>query len=105
VSFLNRANWPPPQLTLDDLTAVAIYFNPELDLARAQLRTAQAAILTARGRPNPSLSTGAGWESTPESALAFHFDTAFTLETAGKRRWRILEAEKLAAASGGSVEL
>lgn len=103
VSFLNRANWPPPKLRLDDLTAVAIYFNPELDLARAQLRTAQAAILTARGRPNPSLSTGAGWESTPESAVAFHFDSAFTLETAGKRRWRILEAEKLAEAARVTV--
>jgi outer membrane protein TolC len=103
VSFLNRANWPPPKLTLDDLTAVAIYFNPELDLARAQLRTAQAAILTAKGRPSPSLSTGVGWENSPESALAFHFDTALTFETAGKRGWRILAAEKVAEAAWVAV--
>jgi outer membrane protein TolC len=98
-SFLNRANWPPPKLSLEDLTAVAFYFNPELDLARAQLRAAQAGILTAKGRTNPSFSTGAGWENTPESALAFHFDTTLTIETAGKRRWRILEAEKLSEAA------
>ncbi len=103
VSFLHRPNWPPAKLTLDDLAAVAIYFHAELDLARAQLRSAQAGIVTARERPNPSLSAGAGWENASESALAFHFDTTFTLETAGKRRWRILEAEEAAEAARASL--
>lgn len=102
-SFLKRADWPPQKLTLDDLAAVAIYFNPDLDLARAQMRTAQAAILTAKGRPNPPLSSGGGWTNAPESSLAFHFDTTITLETAGKRGWRILEAEKLAEAARVAV--
>lgn len=101
--FLDRADWPPPRLTLDDLSAAALYFNPDLDTARAQLRTARAAILTAKGRPNPSFATGGGWESTPESALAFYFDSTLTLETAGKRRWRILEAEKRAEAARVAV--
>src|SRR5437660_8846101 len=61
-SFLNRADWPPAKLTLNDLSALAIYFNADLDVARTQLRTAQAATLTARARPNPSLSSGGGWE-------------------------------------------
>jgi outer membrane protein TolC len=76
-----------------------MYFSPELDVARAQFRTAQAAILTAKARPNPSLSVGGGWTNAPESPLVFHFDPAFTLETAGKRGWRILEAEKTAEAA------
>ena len=37
-SFLKRADWPPPQLGLNDLTAVAFYFNADLDVARAQFR-------------------------------------------------------------------
>jgi hypothetical protein len=53
VSFLNRANWPPPKLALEELAAVAIYFNPDLDLARAQLHTAQAAILSGKRAPQP----------------------------------------------------
>ncbi len=102
-AFLKRTDWPPAKLGLADLTSVALYFNPDLDLARSQLRTSRAAIVTAKGRPNPSLSSGAGWESGPESPLAFHFDPAITLETAGKRGWRILEAEKLAEAARVSV--
>jgi outer membrane protein TolC len=81
---------------MNDLAAVALYFNADLDVARAQLRTAQAAVLTAKARPNPSLSAGAGWSNSPESPLVFHFDPAFKVETAGKRGWRTLEAQKLA---------
>jgi outer membrane protein TolC len=95
-SFVNRVDWPPSKLSLNDLASAAMYFNPELDVARAQFRTAQATILTAKGRSNPSLSVGGGWTSAPESPLVFHFDPAVTLETAGKRGWRILEAQKTA---------
>jgi len=98
-SFLNRADWPPPKLGLNDLTAVAFYFNADLDVARAQVRAAEAGILTARARPNPSISVGGGWTNSPESPLVFHFDPAITLETAGKRGWRILESEELAEAA------
>ncbi len=88
---------------MNDLAAVALYFNADLDVARAQFRTAQAAVLTAKARPNPSLSAGAGWSNSPESPLVFHFDPAFTVETAGKRGWRILEAQKLAEATRVAV--
>jgi outer membrane protein TolC len=88
---------------LNDLAAVALYFNSDLDVARAQLRTAQAAVITARARPNPSLSVGGGWTNAPESPLVFHFDPAFTVETAGKRAWRTLEAQKLAEAARVAV--
>ena len=104
VAFLKRTDWPPARLGLNDLSAVALYFNSDLDLARAQLRTAQAAIMTAEGRPNPSLSVGGGYESSPESPLLFSFSPAFTLITAGKRGWRILEAEKAAEAARLGLE-
>jgi outer membrane protein TolC len=63
------------------------------------LRTAQATILTAKARSNPSLSVGGGWSNSPESPVVFHFDPAVTMETAGKRGWRILESEKLMEAA------
>jgi outer membrane protein TolC len=102
-TFLKRADWPPARLSLNDLAAVALYFNSDLDVARAQLRTAQAAVITARARPNPSLSVGGGWTNAPESPLVFHFDPAFTVETAGKRAWRTLEAQILAEAARVAV--
>src|SRR5260370_31122208 len=55
-TFLKRADWPPARLSLNDLAAVALYFNSDLHVTRAQLRTAQAAVITARARPNPSRS-------------------------------------------------
>ena len=103
-SFVNQANWPPARLGLNDLAAVALYFNPDLDVARAQLRTAQAAIVTAKARTNPGLSVGAGYESDPESHLLFNFFPSFTVITAGKRAWRTLEAEKLADAARVAVD-
>ena len=103
-AFLKRAEWPPERLKLNDLDAIALYFNADLDLARAQLRTAQAVVVTAKARPNPSLSAGAGWTNSPESPLVFHFDPAFTVQTAGKRGWRMLEAQKLAEAARVAVD-
>ncbi len=64
------------------------------------MRTAEAAVITARGRPNPSVAAGAGWTNAPESPLVFHFEPALTLETAGKRAHRILQAQKVAEAAG-----
>jgi cobalt-zinc-cadmium efflux system outer membrane protein len=104
LAFLHKTDWPPEKLGLRDLEAVALYYQPELDVARAQLRTAQAAVVTAKARPNPSLSTGGGWTNSPESALVFHFDPAFTVETAGKRGWRILESQKVAEAARVAVD-
>src|SRR5579859_6042295 len=77
-SFLKRDDWPPAQVGLNDLGAIALYYNSDLDLARAKFRTAQAAVITAKARPNPSLSVGGGYESSPESPLLFNFDPAFT---------------------------
>jgi len=93
------SEWPPASLDLPLVTALAFYYNPELDVARARVETAEAAVVTAGGRLNPSLNTGGGYSNNPESALVFHFDMAFTLETAAKRALRILQAQKLAEAA------
>jgi cobalt-zinc-cadmium efflux system outer membrane protein len=103
-AFLKRPDWPPAKLQLRDLYAVALYFSPDLDIARAHLRTTQAAIVTANTRPNPTVSIGSGWTNAPESPIVFHFDSTFIVETGGKRAVRTLEAGKLAEAARVDVD-
>jgi outer membrane protein TolC len=92
-------SWPPSTFGLDALTLVALYFNPELNVARAHLATMEAAVISARQRINPSLSGSGGYNKTPESVTTYDVSPTFTIETAGRRGYRILEAEKLAEAA------
>jgi cobalt-zinc-cadmium efflux system outer membrane protein len=90
------STWPPASWDVDSLTLVAYYFSPRVAAARARYEASRAAVLTAKGRPNPALSLGGGWTNSPESPVVFQFDPAITLETAGKRGLRILAAERQA---------
>lgn len=84
-------SWNPAALTL-----TAIYYNPDLRVARATLKNAEAAVITAGARPNPNFHIGPGYSSSPESPL--FFESAFNLpfETAGKRGYQILQATRQA---------
>src|SRR5580700_12322477 len=46
----------PPEWDLQTLSLAALYFNPELDAARARIAESQAALVTAAARPNPTFS-------------------------------------------------
>jgi len=61
------ANWPLPQWGLRELTLAAFNFNPALQVARARVSEAEAAIVTAGARPNPGVSADVGGETAPES--------------------------------------
>ena len=50
------ADWPLQTWNLDLLTLVAFYNSPELDVSRARWSAADAAVVTAGMRPNPSLN-------------------------------------------------
>lgn len=82
-----RAVWTPRALGM-----AAVFFNPELDTARAGLRVRRAAVLTARQRPQPGVN-GSTNLSGASGAVAAGFAQAltatFTIETAGKRGARI----------------
>uniref|UniRef100_UPI0038991B88 TolC family protein n=1 Tax=Methylobacillus arboreus TaxID=755170 RepID=UPI0038991B88 len=67
----------------------ALYFHPDLDVARAQLSRAMAAIATAGQRPNPSGSLGAGRRTEPEVPEVYSLSFSIPIETAGKRQARI----------------
>ncbi|HVU32674.1 MAG TPA: TolC family protein [Opitutaceae bacterium] len=91
--------WPVATWDADDLTLAAIYYQPGLAVARAQWEVAQAGTRTAAERPNPSVSASATYDTTtpPPWIPAVSFDVP--IETAGKRGYRMAQAEALAAAA------
>ncbi|MFP5207340.1 MAG: TolC family protein [Acidobacteriota bacterium] len=92
-------SWPLATWDLHELTLAAYYFNPQMDVARANAAVAAAAIQTAAMKPNPSVSIGPGYESAPESPYLFAFDFSLPIETAGKRGYRIAAATHMSEAS------
>lgn len=91
--------WPRETWDLESLTLAAFYFSPELDIARANVAEADAAITTAAMKPNPAVRFGPGFESAPESPFLMGFDFTLPIETAGKRGYRIAMATHLNVAS------
>jgi outer membrane protein TolC len=95
--------WPPAAWDLKSLTLAALYYHPDMDIARAQWGIARGGRITAGERPNPILNPAIGYNTTspgsevtpwiPEVALEL------TIETAGKRGIRIAEARHLAEAA------
>lgn len=97
--------WPPhrepPGWTLPLLTLAAYYYHPSLGVARANWAEAQAAVVTAGGRPNPTLTLSPGYNFNAASGVTpwmpgVAFD--LPLETMGKRALRVLRAQQSAEA-------
>jgi outer membrane protein TolC len=91
-------NWPPAKWDLNSLTLAAFYFHPDLAVARAQWRVAEAGVKTAGGRPNPTVSAGPGYNFSAAAGINpwMPFGSVdLPIETAGKRGKRIAEAEKI----------
>jgi cobalt-zinc-cadmium efflux system outer membrane protein len=101
-SRLGQNEWPPAW-DLRSLTLVAIYYHPDMDVARAQWGVAQAGRRTAGEIPNPALSLLMGYNSTtpaPEvNPWIPEADLDIPVETAGKRGYRIVQARHLAEAA------
>jgi outer membrane protein, heavy metal efflux system len=91
--------WPPSRLTLPLLVLIAEYGSPDLRAARAQVNFAKTAILTARQRINPSFAGDGGYSRQPGAPATYSASLDFTIETAGKRGYRILEAQQAAASA------
>ncbi len=80
----------------DALAAAAYRFNPELKLALARRKVAEAAVVTAGGRPNPTLSVSPNYNVNAASGISPWAPAAtldIPIETAGKRDDRIARAE------------
>lgn len=93
ITALPKTNWDLPELTL-----VAFYFHPSLEVARAQWLVATAGLKTAGARPNPSVTVTPGYDSgIPGNYSPWLVPVSFDvpIETAGKRGKRLAEAEKI----------
>ncbi len=93
------AAWPPSDWNLADLTVAAFYFNPAVRVAKARVAEAEAAVVTAGTRPNPTLRGDLGGETAAESPWLAGVGFSIPIETAGKRRDRVSRAEQLAEAA------
>jgi outer membrane protein, heavy metal efflux system len=105
----HTAAWPFKAWDIDRLTLAAIYYHPDLALARAQAETANAAITTAGQRPNPNITLSPTWVTNLAAAAAPWIIAAYInlpIETAGKRGFRLdktrhlTEAARLRVADG-----
>lgn len=88
--------WPRADWTLAELTWVALYHAPELDIARSQVALAQAGVVTAGQRPNPAVQFGAQNHSliTDEESSPWTISLILDLPivTGGKREARLAQA-------------
>jgi outer membrane protein TolC len=94
--------WPPKSWNLGTLTLAAFHYHPDLDRAQARRLAAEAAIVTAGGRPNPT--AGVSFQRNMDAAAGqspwtYGLDFAIPIETAGKRDYRIETARRLAQAA------
>jgi outer membrane protein TolC len=94
--------WPPTEWTLRELTLLAIFYRPDVDVAQAQARVSRAAMVTAGQRPNPAVIPLVEHHSQPLTSgrpwtLGFAIDIPITV--AGKREASIEQAQALAAAA------
>ncbi len=94
--------WPLKVWDFETLTMAAFYFNPSLDVARAQWNATQASLQTAGGRPNPTLNLTPGYDFSAASGLSPwipFLSVDVPVETAGKRGRRIAKAAHLSESS------
>lgn len=95
-------SWPPKTWDFRLLMLTAFYYNPELDVARAQWAVAEARKITAGQRPNPSFGFTPQHHSRTAGGLSpwtLGFNLDIPIETAGKRGYRIARAGSLTEAA------
>lgn len=84
------------------LSLVALYYHPDLEVARAKWKMAQAAAITAGARPNPGVSASIEYNADAADgtrAWSPGVGLSIPIETAGKRRDRIAQALQQAEAA------
>ena len=89
---------PLTEWGVDELTLCALYFNPKLDVAKAQLGLANVAINTANLKQSPTLGARAArgnQANGDKSPWAFGLEVEIPIETANKRQIKVEEAQHL----------
>jgi len=97
--------WPPKSWDFRMLTLVAFYYQPDLDVARAKWGVAKAGVITAGERPNPTVgfipqfNANAASGISPWSLTVPNEMLDIPIETAGKRGYRMAQAQQLSDAA------
>ena len=95
--------WPIKQWSIEQLSVAAFFYNPSLEVARAQWQGANGAEKTAAQRPNPTLTLSPGYDFTATSLGANPWLPGGTIdvpiETMGKRGLRKKQAHLVAESS------
>ena len=89
-------DWPHPLWDFDMLTLAAFYYHPDMEVARAKLAGAEAAIMTAGARPNPTANFSPTYNANSAAGVSpwtLGFTLDVPIETAGKRGYRIARAQ------------
>jgi outer membrane protein, heavy metal efflux system len=85
---------------LTSLTLAALFYHPDLEISRAKVAQAEAAIITAGQIPNPELNVTTTLHTiTTPSPWTVATLINFLLETSGRRERRIEHADRLADAA------
>lgn len=95
-------SWPPTTWDLRLLTLAAFYYHPDLDVARARWGVAEAGTVTAGSRPNPKIGASVDHDSpvaSGQSPWTYQLSLDIPIEVAGKRGYRLVQAEQLSAAA------
>jgi cobalt-zinc-cadmium efflux system outer membrane protein len=104
---VDASTCPPRSWDLSTLTLAGLYYSPELKVAEAKLKLARAGIITAAQRPNPSLGLGPAYTASAAPSFAPWAIGAvrinFPIETAGKRGYRVAQAQRLTEAAAIGV--
>ena len=87
--------WPPAAWDFDLLALAAYYYQPNLDVARAEWKVATAGKVTAGERPNPSVSLSGTYDTTTPPPWIPGVTGDIPIETAGKRGYRLAQAQYL----------
>lgn len=92
-------NWPPAAWDLRLFTLTAFYYHADVEVARAKLAAAQAALVTAGARPNPTAGFSPTYNADAAGGVSpwmLGFTLDVPIETAGKRGYRVAEAQHAA---------
>jgi cobalt-zinc-cadmium efflux system outer membrane protein len=89
--------WPAAKWDFEMLTLAAFYYQPSLDVARAVWAEAQAGVVTAGARPNPTVGFTPQYvfNSAGEPPWVATLNLDWPIETAGKRGARVAQARHL----------
>ena len=94
--------WSLAAWDLDKLTLAAMYYHPDLAIARAQAEITDAATITAAQHPNPNITLSPTWISnlaTTAVPWIAASSLSIPIETAGKRGFRINKSDHLTEAA------